>query len=58
MRAVSSRAYQLKLAGSISEIVDWLPAPHNQRSRSAITGAGLQRALEAAYAWEKSEAQS
>lgn len=58
MRAVSSRAYQLKLAGSIGEIVDWLPAPHNQRTHSAITGAELQRALEAAYAWETGEARA
>jgi hypothetical protein len=52
MRAVSSRAYQLKLAGSIGEIVDWLPALHNKRTGSAITAAELQRALEAASAWE------
>jgi hypothetical protein len=58
MRAVSSRAYQLKLVGSIAEIVEWLPAPHNQRTRSAITGAELQRALEAAYAWETGAARS
>ena len=51
MRALSSRAYQLKLVGSIEELVAWLPEPHERRTGIAVDPAELRRALETALTW-------
>ncbi|HKP57428.1 MAG TPA: hypothetical protein VJV78_11940 [Polyangiales bacterium] len=51
MRAVSSRAYELKLAGSIDEIVAWFPDQHAKRTGIAIDPDELAKALRTANEW-------
>lgn len=51
MRAVSSRAYEMKLVGSVGEIVAWLPTQHMKRTEIALDPAELTRALTAANEW-------
>lgn len=51
MRAVSSRAYELKLVGSIEELVVWLPTQHFKRSGIALDSGELTRALQTASEW-------
>ncbi|HKU43140.1 MAG TPA: hypothetical protein VJR89_33500 [Polyangiales bacterium] len=51
MRAVSSRAYELKLAGNIDEIAAWLPEQHARRTGISVDPAELAQALRAANAW-------
>jgi hypothetical protein len=52
MRAMSSRAYELRLVGHIDEVVSWLPAPHAARSGITLAPADLARVLGAASDWE------
>jgi hypothetical protein len=52
LRAASSREYPLKLAGSIDEIVSWLPEPHYKRTGIALDPAEFARALQAASEWQ------
>jgi hypothetical protein len=52
MRSISSREYQLKLAGSIDEIVGWLPQLHFKRTGIALDSADFARALQAANEWQ------
>jgi hypothetical protein len=54
LRSASSREYPLKLAGSIDEIVSWLPEPHFKRTGTALDPADLARALQAASEWQPS----
>jgi hypothetical protein len=56
MRTVSSRAYQLRLFGSIDGVVAWLPALHTQRTGIAVDPDEFARALAAANAWDAGEA--
>lgn len=51
MRAVSSRAYELKLAGSIEEIVAWFPDQHAKRTGISIDPDQLAKALRTANEW-------
>lgn len=51
MRAVSSRAYELKLAGSIEEVVAWFPDQHAKRTGISIDAKELASALRAANEW-------
>ena len=52
LRSASSREYPLKLAGSIDELVSWLPEPHYKRTTVALDPAELARALRAASEWQ------
>jgi hypothetical protein len=51
LRSASTREYPLKLAGSIDELVSWLPEPHFKRTTVALDRAELARALQAASQW-------
>jgi hypothetical protein len=52
LRSASSREYPLKLAGSIDELVSWLPEPHFKRTGIALDPAEFARALQAANEWQ------
>lgn len=52
MRGMSARSYELRLLGSIDELVNWLPAHHSQRTGIEITSEGLALATRAADRWD------
>jgi hypothetical protein len=45
MRVVSTRAFELRMSGSIEEVVEWLPAVHLKRSSVALDPAQLLEIL-------------
>lgn len=52
LRSMSSRAYELKLMGSIDEVAAWVPGVHTRRTGVAIRNDSLARALAVANQWD------
>ena len=45
MRVLASRAYEMRIHGTVDEIVDWLPAVHAKRTGVTLDPAELLQAL-------------
>ena len=52
LRSMSSRAYELRLFGSVEEIVAWLPALHARRTAVELNPDELAQALHTANKWQ------
>jgi hypothetical protein len=51
MRFIAPRAFELRLHGSVAEIVEWLPKAHRERTGVAIAPTELHRFLRLAELW-------
>jgi hypothetical protein len=51
MRYISPRSFEMRLHGRSSEIADWLPQAHKQRTGVTIHGPSLVQVMDEAQRW-------